>query len=128
MLTGKLVRVRYARDRIIPCYIDLGDPAWLPIAQNLIDVCRGAAGHTRGQIDEEVREIAGDDPSQLVHQGLAKLLEDRCEFAVVSGHPPAEVRELVFSKAATKRKDLAAAPLDESSTVPVSRPSFNRAA
>src|SRR5262249_6605931 len=45
-----------------------------------------------------------DDPGQLVHQGLAKLLEDRCEFEVVSGHPPEQLRELVFTTAAARRR------------------------
>jgi predicted nuclease of restriction endonuclease-like RecB superfamily len=44
----------------------------------------------------------------LVHQGLAKLLEDRCEFEVVSGHPPEELRERVFRAAADRRKQTAA--------------------
>jgi predicted nuclease of restriction endonuclease-like RecB superfamily len=38
-----------------------------------------------------------------VHQGLAKLLEDRCEFDVESSHPPDELRERVFQAAAAQR-------------------------
>ena len=126
MLTGKLVRVRYSRDRIIPCYLDLGDPGWPPVAESLLELFRGAVGQTRGQIEEEIREVCGDDPAQIVHQGLAKLLEDRCEFEVVSGHPPVELRELVFTQAARRRKpqfnqcaDVAAARLH-------TRPAFDR--
>src|SRR5262249_32998101 len=46
----------------------------------------------------------GDDARQLVHQGLAKLLEDRCEFDVVSSHPPEQIRERVFGAAAAIRR------------------------
>jgi len=45
----------------------------------------------------------GNDPAQLAHQGLAKLLEDRCEFEVISGHPPEQLRDSVFTAAAALR-------------------------
>src|SRR3954466_6433278 len=103
MLTGKMVRVRFARDRILPCYLDAGDPAWREVAERLLGLFRGQEGRTRGELEDERREAFGDDPGQLVHQGLAKLLEDRCEFEVVSGHPPEKIRELVFRAAAVAR-------------------------
>src|SRR5262245_36240954 len=78
MLTGKQVRVRYARNRIIPCYLDGRDPALVEAAERLLDLFRGKEGKTRGELLEDVRETFGDDPRQLIHQGLAKLLEDRC--------------------------------------------------
>jgi uncharacterized protein len=81
MLTGRQVRVRYARDRIIPHYLDITDPAWLEVAERLLEFFRPVDGRTRGSLEEDLRETFGSDPSQLVHQGLAKLLEDRCEFA-----------------------------------------------
>jgi predicted nuclease of restriction endonuclease-like RecB superfamily len=106
MLTGNLVtgRVRHARDRIVPCYLDPADEMWLEVAQRLLDLFRAAQGRTRGELEEEKSEVFGDDPSHLVHQGLAKLLEDRCEFEVVSGHPPDELRAAVFRAAAALRQ------------------------
>src|SRR6516225_2319536 len=104
MLTGKLVRVRYARDRIVPCYVNAGDPAWLEVAERLRGLFHGQEGRTRGELEADLRETFGDDPAQLVHQGLAKLLEDRCEFEVVSGHPPERLREAVFLAAAQRRR------------------------
>jgi predicted nuclease of restriction endonuclease-like RecB superfamily len=103
MLTGKLVRVRYARNHVIPHYIDAADPAWLEVAGRLLELFRGQEGKTRGRLEDDVREAFGDSPAQLVHQGLAKLLEDRCEFEVVSGHPPEQLREEVFAAAAEWR-------------------------
>jgi predicted nuclease of restriction endonuclease-like RecB superfamily len=103
MLTGKLVRVRYARDRVIPQYLDASDPTWLEAADRLLDLFRVQGGRTRGCLQEELRELVGTDPSQLVHQGLAKLLEDRCEFEVISGHPPEKIREVAFRTAAAHR-------------------------
>src|SRR6266849_7167646 len=103
MLTGKMVRVRYARERIVPSYIDGADPGWLETAERLLALFRTQNGHTRGELEEELEEAFGDDSAQLVHQGLAKLLEDRCEFEVVSGHPPEELRSVVFRAATAYR-------------------------
>jgi len=103
MLTGKQVRVRFARDRIIPGYIDAAAPEWLEVAKRLLELYRGQEGRTRGEIEAEVDESFGSDPQTLVHQGLAKLLEDRCEFEVVAGKPPEELREKVFAAASKYR-------------------------
>ena len=103
MLTGKMVSVRYARDRIIPRYLDVNDPGWIEVAERLLTLFRGQEGRTRGELEEDQSELFGDDPGQIVHQGLAKLLEDRCEFEVVSGHPPEALRAAVFQEAARQR-------------------------
>ena len=103
MLTGKMVRVRYARDRIVPHYLDTENDDWHEVAERLLEIFRNQDSHTRGELEDDQREAFGDDPSQLVHQGLAKLLEDRCEFETVSGHPPEELRPAVFRAAAAAR-------------------------
>ncbi len=105
MLTGKMVRVRYARDRIIPHYINTAEPSWLETAERMLEMFRGREGRTRGELDDEQREAFGDDPGQLVHQGLAKLLEDRCEFEVESASPPEQLRAAVFPTAALRRRE-----------------------
>jgi predicted nuclease of restriction endonuclease-like RecB superfamily len=104
MLTGKQIRVRFFRDKIIPIYLDTNEPSWLEAAQQLLELFRGQEGRTRGELEEDLTEAIGNDPSQLIHRGLAKLLEDRCEFEVVSGKPPEEVREVVFTLAARQRR------------------------
>ncbi|HLN30070.1 MAG TPA: DUF790 family protein [Gemmataceae bacterium] len=110
MLTGRLVRVRFARDKIIPNYLNVNEPNWHEAAERLLELFRSAQDVTRGSLEEELRETFGSDPAQLVHQGLAKLLEDRCEFEVVSGHPPEELREAVFLAAARKRASVTEMP------------------
>lgn len=104
MLTGKLVRVRYHRDRVIPGYIDAGDADWLDVAERLRSLFAEMRGRPRGELEEELRDAYGDSPAHLVHRGLAKLLEDRCEFEVVSGQPPDKLRETAFRLAAEHRR------------------------
>jgi uncharacterized protein len=100
-----MVRVRYARDRIVPHYIDAADVAWVETAERLLELFRGQEGKTRGQLEDDQREAFGDDPGQLVHQGLVKLLADRCEFEVSSDHPPEQLRAAVFRAATRRRKE-----------------------
>src|SRR5262245_1508663 len=104
MVTGRLRRVRVGRDRILPTYIDAAALAGQEVAERLRVLFRGQEGRTRGELEEDVKETFGSDPQTLIHQGLAKLLEDRCEFEVVSDHPPEELRELVFRAAAERRR------------------------
>jgi predicted nuclease of restriction endonuclease-like RecB superfamily len=103
MLTGPLVRVRYGRDRILPCYIDADDPEWLGVAESLIGLFTAMNGKTRAELEDALDEMYGHDNNTLVHRGLAKLLEDRCEMEADAGLPPEEVRREVFQAAAAFR-------------------------
>jgi predicted nuclease of restriction endonuclease-like RecB superfamily len=111
MLTSKLVRVRYVRDRVVPCFLDEEETAWLEAAERLLELFRRGSGMSRSELEEELDTIIGADPAQLVHRGLAKLLDDRCEYEVRAGHPPEELRDLAFRAAAAQRAAASAAPL-----------------
>jgi predicted nuclease of restriction endonuclease-like RecB superfamily len=104
MLTGKLVRVRHARNKLVPQYLNPRDPDWLGVAEQLLFAFRDSPGRTRGELADDLANFVGEGPGQLVHQGLAKLLEDRCEFEVVADVPPDAVREAAFRAAATYRQ------------------------
>jgi predicted nuclease of restriction endonuclease-like RecB superfamily len=104
MLTGKLVRVRYWRNRVVPVWLDGAQPEWHAAAEQLLDIFRNHIGRTRGEQDEEVDDEFGDLPDQLVYRGLAKLLEDRCDFEVAAGLPPEQIREAVFRASAGLRR------------------------
>src|SRR4051794_25037013 len=108
MLTGKQVRVRFARERVLPSYLDTSEVVWQEMAERLLEVFRGLPNRTRGELETELDEAFGETTTQLVHQGLAKLLEDRCDFEVQSGHPPDQLREAVFRAATAQRQALAA--------------------
>jgi predicted nuclease of restriction endonuclease-like RecB superfamily len=103
MLTGKMIRVRYARDRLIPLYLDTANADALELAEQLIALFAESIGQPRGQIEAEAEEAFGDLPQPQIYQGLAKLLEDRCEFETLPGHPPDALREAVFTAATAHR-------------------------
>lgn len=109
MLTGPLVRVRTAKQRVIPLYLDPEDPSWLDVAESLLLIFRDGVGMTRGEIESEIDELVGEGMATLAHRGLAKVLEDRAEFEVVADVPPETLREAVFSAAAAQRQVLRAA-------------------
>jgi predicted nuclease of restriction endonuclease-like RecB superfamily len=110
MLTGDLVRVKVAKQRVIPRYLDREAPHWLEAAESLLLLFREGSGMTRGELGAEIDELFGGDAATQVYRGLAKVLEDRAEFEVVADAPPEEVREKVFTAAADYRQQLRSAP------------------
>ncbi len=118
MLTGKMVRARLHGNRVVALYLDAKKPELVETAERLLDIFRSRQGDSRGELEDDLRETFENSPAQLIVQGLAKLLEDRCDFETVSDHPPSELREAVFTHAAALRKQLA----DEKGN----RPPFDR--
>jgi predicted nuclease of restriction endonuclease-like RecB superfamily len=119
MLTGKLVRVRFAKNKIVPLYIEPGDSSLRALAEQLLLAYRAAPGRTRGEIAEDLTDLIPEGPRGLLPGGLAKLLEDRCEFEVQAEHPPGELREAVFKAAAVARAEAAKAgvPFDRNAVL-----------
>jgi predicted nuclease of restriction endonuclease-like RecB superfamily len=109
MLTGKLVRVRHARNKLVPLYVEPADSSLKALAEQLVLAYRSAPGRTRGEIADDLSDLIPEGPRGLLPAGLAKLLEDRCEFEVAADHPPDELREAVFAAAATARAEAARA-------------------
>jgi predicted nuclease of restriction endonuclease-like RecB superfamily len=109
MLTGNLVRVTVAKQRVIPRYLSRDSQQWLEVAESLLMIFREGVGSTRGEIETEIDELVGEGLATLAHRGLAKVLEDRAEFEVVADVPPETVREKVFTAAAEHRIALRAA-------------------
>jgi len=107
MLTGNLVRVKTnSKGRIIPLYLPREQAQWLEVAESLLMIFREGVGMTRGEIEAEIDELLGEGLTTLAHRGLAKVLEDRAEFAVVADVAPEMLREKVFSTAAEHRRSL----------------------
>ena len=106
MLTGNLVRVKIIRGRVVPLYLRREDPFMHETAESLIGIVREGIGSTRGEIEGEIDELLGEGMANLAQRGLAKVLEDRCDYEVVARVPPEELREKVFHEAANYRKEL----------------------
>ncbi len=107
MLTGKLVRVRHAKNRLIPQYVPPHDETLRALAEQILLAYRNGPGRTRGEIEEDLSDLIPEGPRGLLPAGLAKLCEDRCEFEVAAEHPPEQLREAVFKAAATARAEAA---------------------
>ncbi len=103
MLTGNLVRVRTSKLRVIPMYLNRESADWLSVAESLLEIFRSAAGSTRGEIESAIDELFGSGQATLAHRGLARVLEDRSEFEVVSDVEPEELRDRLFRAAALYR-------------------------
>jgi uncharacterized protein len=97
------VRVRYIREAVRPLYVPTDDPQWLAAAEDLLSIVRNAKGRTRGEIEAEIAELVGDTPATLIQQGLAKLLDDRCDYETIADRPPEFVREVAFRHSAIER-------------------------
>ena len=108
MLSGNLVRVATSKLRIVPRYLPRESQQWLEVAESLLMIFREGVGLTRGEIESEVDELVGEGLATLAHRGLAKVLEDRAEFEVVSEVPPETLRDKVFTAAAARRLALRA--------------------
>lgn len=106
MLTGNLVRVAVSKERVIPRFLDRENVRWREVAESLLTIFRDGVGMTRGEIETEIDDLVGEGLATLAHRGLAKVLEDRAEFEVVSEVAPEILREKVFSAAASYRKSL----------------------
>jgi predicted nuclease of restriction endonuclease-like RecB superfamily len=119
MLTGKLVRVRHAKNKLVPLYVTPTDESLIALAEQILLAYRNAAGRTRGEIDDDLKDFTPEGPRGLLPGGLAKLCEDRCEFEVAADHPPDELREAVFTAAATARAAAAKAnqPFDRNAVM-----------
>jgi len=102
-----MVRVRHAKNRLIPQYVPPADEGLLGLAEQILLAYRNAPGRTRGEIEDDLTDLIPEGPRGLLPAGLAKLCEDRCEFEVSSDHPPDALREAVFTAAATARAQAA---------------------
>ena len=102
-----MVRVKLARERVVPLYIDREAARWLEAAESLLLLFREGLGITRGEIESEIDALfGGGGKATQVYRGLAKILEDRAEFEVVADVPPDVIREKVFTAAADYRRQM----------------------
>jgi predicted nuclease of restriction endonuclease-like RecB superfamily len=92
--------VRIRKGVVHPPYIDPQDADLLGLSDTLIGIFDRHSGHTRQELEEELKDFLGTGTAFLVHRGLSKLLYDRCVFEAPAGADPALLREQVFTAAA----------------------------
>lgn len=100
MLTGELVRVRVQKGELRCGFVDADNERLLSRAADLLAAFGEHVGRRRCELDEAIALIEGDGVDHKLTRGLAKILTDRSSFDVSAPLPPAEIRDLVFRRAA----------------------------
>ena len=102
MLSGELIRVRIKGKELSPSFVDPAKPSIVARSQELLELyMRGVEeGLSRGDLSEAVKDVIGDGTDHKLTRGLARILEDRAEFATESPIPPKELRARIFQSTA----------------------------
>ncbi len=108
LLTGKALRVRTVKNRIVPLYVTASDPPVRALADALIDAFRRSVGRSRAELAEEIDEWVSAGPTGALAAGLAAVLEGYCTFQTESVIPPEALRSQVFTTASRLWQDAAA--------------------
>lgn len=99
MLTADLARSRTTGDEITPLFIDPADERYRQTARKLIHLFEEHMGERKGDLDDEMEQLTVADTDYKIVQGLAKLLQDECEFAVQAPADPQRIRQRLFEHA-----------------------------
>lgn len=99
MLTKDLIRYDIKDDRILPAFIDPGDPDLQHVAEELLAVFKSAEGSTRAELLAATKPIIDAAPfSAIIARGLEKLLLDRTEFDTTAKEELIDYRREVFRR------------------------------
>lgn len=108
MLTADLVRARRHRGELRLQALDaIGRAHAEETAAALVAAAEAYVGQRRDGFDEAVAAIVAAARDPRVAAGLAKLVDDRAEFALTGDASPEELRREVFTRASAARRALA---------------------
>jgi len=99
VLTANLARSRTRDGTIHPLFIDPDDERYRETAAELIRIFEEHLGEPKGEVEETIDQLTIADTDYKIVQGLAKLLQDECEFETVAAVAPREIRQQLFEKA-----------------------------
>ncbi len=99
MLTADLARSRTRDGSVKPLFIDPDDERYRGTAAELIQIFEEHLGEPKGELEETIDQLTIADTDYKIVQGLAKLLQDECEFETVAAADPQEIRQRLFEKA-----------------------------
>ena len=109
MLPSDLLIHRPRGDSIDAKQLPLNE-TWLAIATNLIALFQATVGDTQGSLNQKLQELEGEDTDYRIKRGLAHILRSSFStFEIVSPLEPQELRQRVFTLAATSAPSPAAA-------------------
>ena len=102
MLTAGLIRVRTHKKTITPSFLKSDAPKVVDVARELLELYVRAVSETwtREDLEGAVKQISGDRTDHKVIKGLARVIEDTCEFSTESEVPPGELRAKLFAMVA----------------------------
>ena len=109
MLTVDLVNARRRAGELRLVALDAAarERAWI-IAERLIEAAREHVGLTREELTAAIGAIDVEAREHRLKAGLAKLVEDRCEFDASDDVDPEVLRREVFTRASSVRAALEA--------------------
>ncbi len=100
MLPTDLLIHRWSGDVVVPKRLEINDSN-LTIAQDLIKLFQAFQGRSRGELNQQLQELEGEDTDYRFKRGLAHLLGNAfSEFETVSPLDPPMLRERVFALSA----------------------------
>ena len=99
MLTTNLARSRTTDETVTPLFIDPEEERYRETARELIRLFQEHLGEPKGDLEAAIDELTVADTDYKIVQGLAKLLQDECEFEMVAPAEPREIRRRLFEKA-----------------------------
>ena len=99
MLTANLARSRTTDETVTPLFIDPEEERYRETARELIRLFQEHLGEPKGDLEAAIDELTVADTDYKIVQGLAKLLNDECEFEMVAQVEPREIRRRLFEKA-----------------------------
>ena len=113
MLTADLVRARRRGDELVLIGLDADARGRAQaVAEAILDEVRERVGRTRDEIDEALAAIDVEPRDERLKAGLAKLVDDRCEFEIDAAPSTdasldaAELRRTLFLRACATRRAL----------------------
>jgi predicted nuclease of restriction endonuclease-like RecB superfamily len=101
MLSGDLLMMTRRNGIARPKFVDPAKANLLERARVLIDLFAAQLGRPRLELDGAIDELVGDEASQKLTRGLAKLLDDRSEWLVQAPADPVELRRRLFEVSAS---------------------------
>jgi hypothetical protein len=107
VLTADLVNARRRGHELRLVVLDAGArERACAIASALLSAAAAHVGRTREELASALASVDAGPREHRLRDGLAKLVEDRCQFDAAEGLDPVEVRRDVFTRASAARAAL----------------------